>query len=140
MPAIDWTDTYLIGVPDLDADHRRLIALVNALFAVADAGATAAAVLERVDDLMAMMSPHMEREALMMAPLSGPGGIAHREKHLAGHREFTQRVEALRARLAEGGDCTTEVESLGVFLTLLELINVDYDMVGELRREGLLKD
>ena len=99
MPSIEWSDTYLIGVPDLDADHRRIVGLIAGVFAAVEAGAAAGTVLARVDGLVAVLLPHMDKEREMMAPLSQPTGIAHRRRHLAGHAEFLDRVDVVRQQL-----------------------------------------
>lgn len=138
MHTIKWSDTYLIGLPELDEEHRLMVAMINEVITVAGAGDPAQTVLGLIDDFMALMLPHMKTEQELMEPLAMPQGIAHRRKHLAGHAEFVRRINALRADIADGRDCKPDLGDLGVFLTVLELINSDYEMVGELRREGLL--
>jgi hemerythrin len=138
MHTIQWSDTYLIGLPDLDAEHRRMVAMINAVIAAAADGNPPKTVLGLIDDFMALMLPHMKTEQEMMEPLAMPQGIAHRRRHLAGHAEFIRRINALRADIADGRECNSDLDGLGVFLTVPELINSDYEMVGELRRERLL--
>jgi hemerythrin-like metal-binding protein len=121
MHAIEWSDTYLIGIPELDDEHRRIVAMINAVIAAVEVGLVAKTVLDMIDGMMAVVLPHMATEQNMMKPLASPQGIGHRRKHIAGHAEFIRQINAVRAELAAGDDCKVSLDRLTVFLTVLEL-------------------
>ncbi|MGE5504857.1 MAG: bacteriohemerythrin [Actinomycetota bacterium] len=139
IDTIQWSDMYLIGLTDLDDDHRRIVALVADLHAAAVTGAGAAELSAMLDNLMECFHDHVSVEEGYLARLTDPAGRKHSVRHVAEHAAFFDRLAALRGRLANGEDVAVEVDSLGVFLTLTELIRSDFEMVGHLRREGLMR-
>lgn len=141
---IEWTDDILIGLPDLDDDHRRLVAGINEIDDALLAGRAAAALMQEWVDLFRR---HAGKEEELLSRLHLPAGVAHLAEHAAGHRDFLGRADAfarrLRAdafagRLRAGRPCGDEITRLGDHLMVTEMIRADFDMVGHLRREGLL--
>lgn len=88
---ITWTPDMSVGVPELDDDHRIIVALINQLAAaqnVDDAG-----VVEAVLDRLALyVDEHFLREEEYMESVGFPGLQAHR--HI--HHDLTNKVEQIR--------------------------------------------
>lgn len=137
MPVIiEWCDDFLIGLEDLDNDHRELIGGINEIAEVMAAGhSDALALLETwLDTFMR----HAVKEELLLDKLRQPGGQQHRDEHIAGHRQFSDRARDFAAEVARGAATAESIARLGLFLAVSELIRADYEMIGHLRREGVL--
>lgn len=97
MALISWKDSLNVGHPDLDADHRRLVALINDFFETwrtDPAGSEAALVL---DQLVDYTDSHFLREETLLAE-RGYGRLA--EQRLA-HLELRVEVQLIRQKIAE---------------------------------------
>lgn len=133
---IDWCDDFLIGFDDLDHDHKVLIHGLNRIAEVLHARRDEP--LSLLEDWLAVFARHTRKEELLLDRLRHPGGIQHRDEHNAGHRRFLGHVHTFRAQVAAGAASTEAIARLGLFLAADELIRADYEMIGHLRREGLL--
>lgn len=133
---IEWTDDILIGLPDLDNDHRGLVAGINAIGMALRAGSADVATLMQA--WVALFRHHARKEEDLLGRLHLPGGVAHLSDHAAGHRDFLGRADAFVDRLRACEPCDGEIARLGDHLMITEMIRADFDMVGHLRREGLL--
>jgi hemerythrin-like metal-binding protein len=138
MTVPEWDDSYSIGLPTFDSEHKLLMGRVEAICRACEAGGASDDVVALLDDLLNLFLRHIAWEERWMERLTTPAGIEHRNRHKAGHRELAARAMLLRERLAIGGDCRSALDDLGFFLTLFELIEFDFEMVGLLRREGVL--
>jgi hemerythrin-like metal-binding protein len=103
---IEWSDALLTGVAEVDQQHRILVdTLIEARTMLN--GENAGPQFERVSrDLLAYAIYHFEKEEQLM--LSHGYAVAAPEaaaQHLAQHRQFSERVVALRTaeRLGEPG-------------------------------------
>lgn len=81
MPYFLWTDDLITGDKVLDADHRRLIAVIDAMIAALDDGASAGALKMHLDNLIAYATGHFDREKSMMASMNPSEARAHVEDH-----------------------------------------------------------
>lgn len=138
MKSFEWSETFLIGMPDLDNDHRELIKMVGHIGRLAESGTPVEALAGTMDRLLERFHDHIAIEERYLAVLSSPAGRDHRGHHLAEHSKFLDRIAAMRGQLAHGQEVGDAVEGFGALFTLSELIRTDYEMVGLLRREGRL--
>jgi len=89
--AIFWRDAMSVGVPELDADHKKLIALINATEKVT--GPAEDKLLRGIlQELVAYVDNHFKREEATLAALKVPSLEAHRKLHEA----MAQRAKLLR--------------------------------------------
>ncbi|MBI5120962.1 MAG: hemerythrin family protein [Rhodospirillales bacterium] len=94
MPIVWSQETMSIGLPSIDADHQKLLALINEVEAVA-LQRLPADVIERVlAQLAQYVSYHFRREEEMMAKAGFPGLTEHEGLH----EEFSDRVCQLTAQ------------------------------------------
>lgn len=94
MPTVWSEETMSIGLPAIDADHRRLLELINEVEDVA-LQRSPTDVIERVlAQLAQYVSYHFRREEEMMAKAGFPGLPAHELLH----EEFSDRVCQLTAQ------------------------------------------
>lgn len=76
MPAVQWSDTYALGVAQMDATHHEFIDLLNA---VVDAGDEE--VLDALDRFIAHTEAHFGQEDRWMAETGFPPLHCHTAEH-----------------------------------------------------------
>ncbi len=96
-----------VGVPELDEDHRIIVALINQLAAAHDLNDTQ--VVEAVlDRLTVYVDEHFRREEAYMESVEFPGLQAHRHVHHA----LTEKVEQIRLDFFLGNDASVGANTL----------------------------
>ena len=98
MPFFQWGSEHDVGVPVLNEQHQRLVALVNQLYESAGAGLGDRELAEVLDELVAYAHVHFTAEEHLLAQSAYPELTAHRAEHEA----FFHRVLALRADAGAG--------------------------------------
>jgi hemerythrin len=93
-----WRESLAIGVASIDAQHRELFARVGA-FEAALEREDPVAVSEAFGFLRAYAATHFADEEAMMRETAYPG----MDGHVAQHREFGARLDALVRDLRESG-------------------------------------
>lgn len=96
MAFLSWRKDYAVGVKQIDAEHRGLFDLINALHdtqARAGSSRDAARILNR---LVAYAEEHFQHEERLMSDSGYPLLDAHREQHSA----FVASIFAINERLA----------------------------------------
>ena len=94
----EWNDSYAVGIPDIDEQHRVLFELIQGLAAVADGQEPAAGIMDAVGSLVSLARTHVRYEESLSAghPLQGYDAV-RRE-----HAEFLKKAEGFRAYVEEG--------------------------------------
>ncbi len=138
MTTIRWSDDFLVGMSDLDQDHRELVERITLVRNAVEDKAAPHRLLAMVDALLELIIRHMAREDAHLRRLSEPGGVEHRRRHMVEHARLISRVNSARELVAAGYAETDEWDDIAVLLTVTELIRTDFEMIGHLRREGLL--
>ena len=138
MTALTWSDNFLIGHTEVDEDHRHLFDAIIDLLGLAETNTSAQVLIARLDAILDNFIQHNAMEEALMESLCEPASVAHRKHHHEAHAEFIAHIRATREQLAMGLDCRMEIERLAMFLTLMELVRDDFDMIGCLYHEGLL--
>ncbi|RMG59917.1 MAG: bacteriohemerythrin, partial [Gammaproteobacteria bacterium] len=95
---IRWEDSYATGIDTVDAQHRRLIELINALFSCMKQGGDNQTVAEAVTALVDYTRVHFTDEERLMRR----HGYPELEAHQGIHETFVNAVEDYQRRLAEG--------------------------------------
>jgi len=98
MAYFEWADDMAIDGGPIDADHRRLVDLVNALHTATTRGEGHTVVEALLQSLIADTQEHLRREEQIMAQLGFPG----LEHHRIGHRHFMDDLHALQRKLQSG--------------------------------------
>jgi hemerythrin-like metal-binding protein len=108
--SVEWSDERMsIGVPSIDADHRQLIDLINAVEAVVEQKAPSADIERVLAQLAQYVTFHFGREEEMMRKAGYPGLTLHELLH----EEFSQRVCQLTAQQFLSNDLAYSKELLG---------------------------
>jgi len=98
MAYLSWHDRYLLGHPEVDAQHRKLFELVGHFDDVVQMGMPEE--LGRImDDLILCASDHFSYEEEWMEQVRYPGRLEHRRMH----QELIQQLEEMTARMKAGG-------------------------------------
>ena len=99
-----WHDKWLIGIDELDADHKEIVRLINRL---ADPSEKTP-VVQRLEDLAAHMRAHFEREEHFLERIHYPELTAHANEHIMEMAEFT----LLKRDLIASGDVAMDDANL----------------------------
>lgn len=103
--ALLWTDDLLLGVEQLDQDHRKLVSLVNAM---SDHSLSTHQVNSILEELITYTQDHFAREEAVMAACSYPSLSDHREIH----RRLAAKVTDLAKAWHTGKDPAVMTELL----------------------------
>lgn len=96
MTLIDWKDSFKVGVPEVDHEHRELIEMINDLHEVMQKGAGHDKVLESLGEIYAQIAAHFALEEKMMRKSHYPALLEHKQDHetlLDDLREIMDEVE-----------------------------------------------
>jgi hemerythrin len=108
MPLLEWTDRLSVGVEALDAEHRRMIALINELFDAISEGKGKDALGPVLDKLIDYTQYHFGHEERLMAEHAYAGLDEHRREHEA----LTGEVLQVRARHFSGSSAVLSIETM----------------------------
>jgi hemerythrin len=98
MPFMDWDRKYVLGIDEVDRQHKHLFEIVNHMHDAVTSGADQSAVTTILDELIHYTVEHFETEENMFREHEYPGY----EKHRLEHNELAARVLDLQRRLREG--------------------------------------
>jgi hemerythrin-like metal-binding protein len=107
MPFAEWGDEFSIGIDELDADHKKLFALLNDLKKAMDTGNAYEALGRVLSGLKLYMRLHFAHEEELLRLTDYPDYEAHYREHQAFadaveelHRDFRIRVSDALPRQA----------------------------------------
>lgn len=92
MPIIRWDDNLKIGIEEIDAQHQKLIGLINTAYDGIAKGNEDEVVMELIDGMLSYAREHFEYEEEVMRERGYDGLAAHREEHNA----FWQEAQSFR--------------------------------------------
>lgn len=95
MPLIEWQDDFNLGVPEIDYEHRRLVALINALHETFRRSRADAA--DFIGELHARISAHFALEERVMRESGFERYRRHKEDHERLLEELRELMDALDA-------------------------------------------
>lgn len=119
--AIQWQDAMSIGVPELDADHRALVELINGFEACVAAGDECGTGVA-MRDLVGLIADHFSREENLLSGVGCPSFYAHRESHDA----VADRIHLLRRRYLVAADPVVRREIASTLLAFVRSALVDH--------------
>ncbi len=107
LPAefMPWTEDYRTGVPEMDAEHRELVRLVNETYAALVSGAAGERLDEILAELLRYAETHLAHEEALLHARRYPGF----ERHKAIHDRLKEQAAQLHARWSAGGPGRTLV-------------------------------
>lgn len=94
MALLEWTDKMSVGIDTIDADHRKLLDLVNELHAVVRKKESPTNIGRVLRDLISYTDYHFQAEEQLLRLLRFPDF----EHHKAVHDQLRKKVAELEAR------------------------------------------
>lgn len=106
MPLMSWSDKLSVGVSTLDADHQKLVGMVNEMYDGIQAGHGKEAVGKILDQLISYTVVHFTREEKYFAETGYPASAAHKKEHV----ELTQQVVEIQKKYKAGATSILSLE------------------------------
>ena len=95
MPHIAWNDSLVVGSPEIDAQHKQLIGIVNTFLDAMDQGRGDAAIGEALEELRDYTAVHFRDEEALMERIGFPGLDVHRREHNALLDKLGKRLDRI---------------------------------------------
>ena len=108
MPLMTWNDKLSVGVAAFDADHKKLVAMVNELFDGVNAGKGKDALGHVLDGLVTYTRTHFAREEEYMKKWGYPRMAAHLQEHT----DLTRQVLEVQKKWHAGESAVLSLEVL----------------------------
>jgi hemerythrin-like metal-binding protein len=93
-----WGDKYSVGLADIDAQHKNLVAMLNALHKAMHSGDGATVLGKLLESLIQYTDEHFSYEEGVMRRAGYKGMAAHIQEH----RKLTAQVHDLRDKFRAG--------------------------------------
>ena len=134
MSFFTWNEKYATGIQSIDNDHRKLVQIIDELFAAMSKGEAANIISDIVNRLADYTRTHFKREEMMMKSV----GYADFESHLAIHKSFIAKVDEFKQKL-KAGNQNFSVEVAGFLRDWLinHIQNTDMQYVDDFKKSGL---
>lgn len=129
---IEWQTRFETGIPDVDDDHRRLVALINDLDFVLESGGDMGRAGEAIDALIDYADYHFAREEALMVE----GHFDGTADHAMAHAHFGQYLGEMVGNCMLAPD-RRAVESLRDYLGAWL---IDHILVEDMKFAALLRD
>lgn len=98
MPILNWNEELAVGIPEIDEQHKHLIALINQLHDAMSEGRGKQVLSDVLDELIAYTKTHFSHEEKLMAQANYRGLASHKREH-----DFlTRRVIEFQKRFVAG--------------------------------------
>ncbi len=134
MGALEWKDTYSVGVQVLDAQHRQLLDIINQISSARPDDRTEKFFFAALNLLVKYADIHFSTEEKYMRNCHY-AGLADQEKE---HREFTERVFALREKLAgKDRQIFTEIQTFLKDWYISHVLGTDRGYISSFAQHGI---
>ena len=77
----EWSDKFLLNVPQIDSDHKNLFAISNRIYDHISAGEYDKTITQALTLLVKYVHEHFDREERLMERFNFPGIVEHRRYH-----------------------------------------------------------
>ncbi len=125
-----WDDSYVVGVADIDEQHRLLFDMIEGLAAAAEGRSTGEGMPAMTGKLVALARSHLQYEETLGARHSGNGYAAAVKEH----EEFLRKIEGLSRYLE-----TAPVDALHTTVEFLKDWVIDHTLLEHRRFRTLLR-
>lgn len=106
MDAIEWNDSYSVGVAELDEQHKKLFRIINTMFEADDLSLNSQTITDLLTEMVEYASVHFETEERYMSECEYPDLASH----IQAHDIFRKKVDELRsARMNENKDMPSDM-------------------------------
>jgi hemerythrin len=108
MALVEWNEKSSVGVPSIDEQHKKLVAMLNELQNSMQAKQDHDALAKVLDGLINYAVSHLRYEEELL----GKAGYPSASKHKKEHARLIKQVFEVRAKYKEGGGETLSTEVL----------------------------
>ena len=124
-----WNDSLLIGVTQVDDQHRKLIESIEKLIEACKEGKDKEGIRRTLDNTIILVKEHLRDEENLMERCAYPGLSTHKRLHA----QFIMRVDALHAEFKNTGPNVAMTGKLNVALAdwFINHITTDDKKLGE---------
>ncbi len=98
MGYIEWSDQYSVRVGTIDAQHQRLVSIINNLYAAMTDRVAPQAMAKAFDELLRYTVSHFQHEEELMKKFAYPKESAHRKEH----EGLTEKARELSTQFHSG--------------------------------------
>jgi len=88
MEEIIWQETFSVGIPEMDAQHQKLIAMINNLIAEQKNVTAPETIADLLTGMMDYTREHFRAEEYLMAEY----GYEEKDRHVKLHEEFIRKT------------------------------------------------
>ena len=106
MPLMEWTEKLSVGVTQFDAEHQKLVGMVNELFDAVQAGKGKDRLGPILDGLITYTKTHFANEERYMLQHN----YANFKEHKAEHDALAKQVLAVQAKFQAGATAALSME------------------------------
>lgn len=135
MTGFEWSPALSLGIASIDAEHQRILFLMNRLRTAMLEDGGREAVKPVLDELTAYTEHHFAMEEGLFAELHYLDAVSH----IAEHQELARRVATFRAALEQGG-CVLPLELLNLMREWLarHIVETDGKYAAFFRARGIV--
>jgi hemerythrin len=112
MPFIQWDKSFSVGSPVLDADHRKLIDILNQIYDAWQQNSSTVELGRLFDELLDYTDGHFTREEAKLSSRN----YGDLDRHHAAHERLRELVMAFRSRHLAGQQADKLTEEMAKFL------------------------
>ena len=106
MAFMNWTDKFSVGIPSIDAQHKKLVSMVNELFDAMKSGHGKDAVGKTLAGLIQYTLTHFDYEEKLFAQTGYPDTAAHKKEH----EDLKKKVVAMQEKIKIGTGAAQSME------------------------------
>ncbi|MBF0570166.1 MAG: hemerythrin family protein [Candidatus Omnitrophica bacterium] len=134
MEIVSWSESYSVGVAEIDAQHKKLVSILNLLVSSMAQGAEKKVLSSILTDLAEYAGYHFDTEERYMEKFNFPGLESHRMEHQWFKTKVTTLLEA-----DKNGEPVVAVELLEFLWEWLRkhILGVDQKFSACFRENGL---
>lgn len=103
MDFVLWNESFMVGYPEVDEDHEKLVGMLNTLNASVASKDTHEVVGQVLNDLLSYTAWHFRHEERLMQTNRFPGYMAHKKEHTA----LIQQADELQTQFHAGKQVIT---------------------------------
>lgn len=94
---IEWTEDLNLGIPEMDDQHKQLIALINDFYNAVERGEREEGIRALFEGVDRYATFHLSEEEAFMERIGYPDLPSHREAHRMYRKEYTSAMERYEA-------------------------------------------
>ncbi len=132
---IEWNEIYSLGIPEIDAEHKKLIDIINKAILAKEHNDNPEELEEVLNEMTKYAQTHFATEELYMAKFNYQGYQYHKQEHL----DFATKIKAYESGLINA-DYHIADEILGYLRKWLinHILKTDKKYVDCFRENGLM--